>query len=87
MDRGFWRVIVHGSEYTIFKLIMMTGRGRGGYLSGSENLAAKGVMNEAGRKQAYEVLGLWGRQQLGNPQYGQTQKRQSTEGGGLLRVT
>lgn len=48
MDRGFWRVIVHGSEYTIFKLIMMTGTGRGGHLGGSENLAAKGVMNEAG---------------------------------------
>lgn len=48
MDREFWQAIVHGSEYTIFKLIMMTGRGRGGHLSGSENLAAMGVMNEAG---------------------------------------
>ena len=47
MDREFWQAIVHGSEYTIFKLIMMTGRGRGGRLSGSENLAVMGVMNEA----------------------------------------
>lgn len=36
------RAIAHRSEYTIFKLIMMTGRGRGGRLSGSENLAAMG---------------------------------------------
>lgn len=47
MDRGFWQAITHRSEYTIFKLIMMTGEEGVERLSGSENLAAMGVIDEA----------------------------------------